>query len=102
LTNNGTLAEIQIELDWLASLPHKHKIVIAGNHDSYFDPKSRRSEDRKSEEKPDFHDLNYLEGQSLRLDFDGGRSLNFYAAADIPEIKGHDEFAFVSTSRTWR
>eukprot|EP01112_Ceratiomyxa_fruticulosa_P013874 TRINITY_DN3931_c0_g1_i1.p1 TRINITY_DN3931_c0_g1~~TRINITY_DN3931_c0_g1_i1.p1 ORF type:complete len:249 (-),score=32.69 TRINITY_DN3931_c0_g1_i1:281-1027(-) len=23
--------------DWLATLPHKHKIVIAGNHDSLFD-----------------------------------------------------------------
>lgn len=96
LTNNGTLSEIQVELDWLASLPHKHKIVIAGNHDSYFDPKSRRLEDRKSEKKPNFRDLHYLEGESLTLKFDGGRSLNLYAAGDIPEISGHDDdFAYI-------
>lgn len=95
LTNNGTLAEIQVELDWLASLPHKHKIVIAGNHDSFFDTKSRRSEDRKPKKEPNFHDLHYLEAESLKLEFESGRSLNFFAAADIPEIEGHNEFACV-------
>jgi hypothetical protein len=95
LTNNGTLAEIQVELDWLAALPHKHKIVIAGNHDSYFDPKSRRSEDRKPEKEPKFHNLHYLEAESLKLEFESGRSLNFFAAPDIPEIAGHGEFACV-------
>ena len=34
LTNPGTAASIQKQLDWLASLPHPHKIVVAGNHDS--------------------------------------------------------------------
>ena len=30
LTNAGSVAEIQEQIDWLASLPHPHKIVIAG------------------------------------------------------------------------
>lgn len=37
LTHSGTLEEVS-ELDaWLASLPHRHKIVIAGNHDWCFE-----------------------------------------------------------------
>ena len=34
LTNAGTIAEIQDQIDWLSSLPFKYKVVICGNHDS--------------------------------------------------------------------
>lgn len=34
LTNDGSVAEIQDQVDWLSSLPYKHKLVICGNHDS--------------------------------------------------------------------
>ena len=37
LTNIGTKTEITKSLTWLASLPHKHKVFIAGNHDFYLD-----------------------------------------------------------------
>ena len=33
LTGHGTLPEIEREADWLRSLPHASKVVIAGNHD---------------------------------------------------------------------
>ncbi|MDY0004879.1 MAG: metallophosphatase domain-containing protein [Polyangia bacterium] len=33
LTPRGTLAELRATARWLASLPHAHKVVIAGNHD---------------------------------------------------------------------
>lgn len=33
LTERGTLAEFEDAFDWLGALPHRHKIVIAGNHD---------------------------------------------------------------------
>src|SRR5947207_7376992 len=33
LTNRGTKEELEDAIDWLASLPFKHKILIAGNHD---------------------------------------------------------------------
>jgi len=33
ITQRGTLPELQEFNAWLASLPHKHKIVIGGNHD---------------------------------------------------------------------
>ncbi|KAJ5594685.1 uncharacterized protein N7459_000893 [Penicillium hispanicum] len=46
LANDGSVREIQAAVDWLRSLPHQHKVVICGNHDSYFDARSRCEEDR--------------------------------------------------------
>ncbi|KAJ5910597.1 hypothetical protein N7504_005240 [Penicillium tannophilum] len=46
LCNDGSVREIQAAVDWLRSLPHPHKVVIGGNHDSYFDTRSRLEEDR--------------------------------------------------------
>lgn len=37
LTKQGSLAEISAAHAWLASLPHAHKVVIAGNHDFGFE-----------------------------------------------------------------
>lgn len=37
LTFRGILEEIYHELSWIESLPYKHKLVVAGNHDFYFD-----------------------------------------------------------------
>ncbi|CZR64171.1 probable adult brain protein 239 [Phialocephala subalpina] len=91
LTNAGTVKEIQAQLDWLASLPHKEKIVIAGNHDSYFDQKSRKEEDKGK--KLRLGNIHYLEHKSVTLKFKGGRKLNFYGAPDIPKCGGSD-FAF--------
>ena len=86
LTNNGSVEEIQKQLDWLASLPHREKIVIAGNHDSYFDPKSRLAEDNGKKLK--FNNIHYLENKGITLKFKGGRKLNFYGAPAIPKCGG--------------
>ncbi|KAF2418391.1 Metallo-dependent phosphatase [Tothia fuscella] len=37
LTNKGTFAELQAQLDWINTLPHPHKVVIGGNHDILLD-----------------------------------------------------------------
>jgi hypothetical protein len=37
LTNFGSFVELQAQIDWIRSLPHKHKVVIAGNHDLLLD-----------------------------------------------------------------
>lgn len=37
LSQYGTFAEIQSQLNWLNSQPHRHKIAIAGNHDLLLD-----------------------------------------------------------------
>jgi predicted MPP superfamily phosphohydrolase len=92
LTNRGTHAEIQAQIDWLASLPHKQKIAIGGNHDSFLDERSRREEDKGK--KLDWKGIHYLEDESITLKFKGGRKLNFYGSPDIPQCGGKD-FAYV-------
>lgn len=47
LCNNGTIEEIQQTINWIKTLPHPKKVVISGNHDGYFDPKSRCTDDDK-------------------------------------------------------
>ncbi len=93
LTNAGTVAEIQDQIDWLSSLPYEYKIAIAGNHDSYCDPRSRP----KADEGKRLHwgDVQYLQHSSIRLPFpsQGNRQLNFYGAPQIPQCGGED-FAF--------
>lgn len=37
LTENGSLEEVQGELEWLSDQPHKYKVLIAGNHDVLLD-----------------------------------------------------------------
>ena len=93
LTVTGTADEIQAQINWLASLPHAHKIAIAGNHDSYIDPRSRYATD--ADKKLDWKGIRYLQHSSVVLSFPerGERSLSFYGAPQIPEC-GSEEFAF--------
>lgn len=93
LTNAGTVDDIQKQIDWLASLPHQHKVVIAGNHDSWFDVRSRKAVDKKDGRRLDFKGLNFLQDGSVALEFRDGRRLNVYGAGDLPACGG-DDFAF--------
>lgn len=43
MTNDGSVAEIQQQIDWLSSLPHREIVVISGNHDTFLDPRTRPS-----------------------------------------------------------
>ena len=90
LTNDGTAASIQAQLDWLSAQPHRHKIAICGNHDSWFDVASRRVEDKESGARPDLKGVIYLERSSVELEFDGRRKLKVYGAPDIPKCGGSD------------
>lgn len=79
LTNKGSLAELQAQLTWLQSLPHAHKIVIAGNHDLLLDPAFAekypdRVPDGSGGEGTSLEDLNwgsltYLNDSSTTLTF---------------------------------
>ena len=93
LTNLGTVSEIQEQVNWLSSLPHPHKIAIAGNHDSYFDPRSCHSMD--AGKSIQWGSVHYLQHSSVVLSFprQGNRQLTFYGAPQIPECGGAD-FAF--------
>ncbi|MCJ1254549.1 hypothetical protein MMC24_002364 [Lignoscripta atroalba] len=93
LSNLGTTEEIQAQINWLVSLPHPHKIVIAGNHDSFLDPRSRYASESKK--ALDWRKIHYLQHSSITLAFPEhlNRRLNVYGAPQIPECGG-PEFAF--------
>jgi Icc-related predicted phosphoesterase len=61
LTQRGTLRELERVADWLRALPHRHKVVIAGNHD--FGLQRTPAQARAL-----FHGLTYLEDEAVELD----------------------------------
>jgi hypothetical protein len=68
LTDSGSVAEIQAQVDWLSSLPHKEIVVISGNHDTYLDPRTRPSlsEDERSG-AVEWGRVHYLQHRRLSL-----------------------------------
>ncbi|KAJ4389765.1 hypothetical protein N0V93_007237 [Gnomoniopsis smithogilvyi] len=103
LTNAGTVHDIQAQIDWLASLPHRHKVLIAGNHDSWFDVRSRKSDDKRNVRRPDFKGLHYLQNSSVSLDFSDARKLTVYGAADLPVCGGDDNaFQYHPDRHPWK
>ncbi|ERS98924.1 hypothetical protein HMPREF1624_04117 [Sporothrix schenckii ATCC 58251] len=95
LTDHGRPADLQAQLDWLASLPHPHKVVVCGNHDSWFDPAARVAKGMAADAPgPRFaDDMHYLQHEARTLQFANGRSLKVYGAADIPRC-GPDSFSY--------
>ena len=64
LTGNGQPEELAETARWLASLPHAHKVVIAGNHDFFFQEDSEKAR-ALFDDVPGFH---YLEDAQISLD----------------------------------
>ena len=62
LLRAGDWDELDAELPWLKSLPHQHKLFVAGNHDRCFEQK------RKRVEKMFGMDLIYLQDEGLEID----------------------------------
>ena len=105
LTQGGSALGIQAQVDWLDSLPHRHKIVIGGNHDIFFDIKTRRDEDTSHQHGIEFKNVKYLQRQSVTLTFKGQRRLNIYGAPDIigsGEPTSSNAFQYDSTRHPWR
>ncbi|KJZ79146.1 hypothetical protein HIM_01297 [Hirsutella minnesotensis 3608] len=92
LTQSGSAADIQRQLDWLRGLPHAVKVVVAGNHDGFFDPRSRSADDARRCAELQLDGLHYLEGR-LVTERIRGRSVSIFGAPDIPEC-GPSSFAF--------
>ncbi|KAF2263800.1 Metallo-dependent phosphatase [Lojkania enalia] len=68
LTNNGSVAEIQKQVDFLNSLPHKEIVVISGNHDTYLDPRTRPSlSEHQRSGSIDWKRVHYLQHRRLSL-----------------------------------
>jgi len=79
-TVNGTKAETFHFLGWFAKLPHKHKILIAGNHDFYLE----KYKDRLNEIIP--NEIYYLMDSGIRIE-----NVNFWGS---PYTPGDGNWAF--------
>lgn len=44
VTRRGSLAEVRSFFDWFAQRPHRHKVVVAGNHDFAFQDRAAEAE----------------------------------------------------------
>ncbi len=73
LTESGSFDEVQAGLAWLSSQPHKHKILVAGNHDVLLDdaflakhPERRYGQSRTREDL-EWGDIIYLQDSSITL-----------------------------------
>jgi hypothetical protein len=91
-THNGTHRQIQRFNDWLGSLPHRHKIVIAGNHELSLDAPWYLKYGRKRHRE--FHDpviskqilknCTYLENTSIMID----DTIHIFGSPNTPAILG--------------
>src|SRR2546423_5473919 len=112
LTDNGTVSEIQQQIDWLKTLLRKstsdsspgfqYIVVVCGNHDSYFDPRSRSEHDTKTRAALDWGNIKYLEYSSVSLTFLENRTLKLYGAPPIPKCGGKESaFQYLRGQDAW-
>ena len=101
LSDHGTFKEIQAQLDWLKAQPHKHKIVVAGNHDLLLDRNfvlryPDRELDKLGASATDLNwgDIVYLEDNSVNVAC-GSRKLKIFGSPYIPRC---GSFAFQSNT----
>ena len=67
-TMRGNEQEVINFNQWLGSLPHKHKIVIAGNHELSFDPNFPKGKNGNAEKmKALLTNCMYLEDSSVTV-----------------------------------
>ncbi len=85
ITRAGEMDTIRDFAEWMASLPHAHKIVIGGNHDfaldissTKFDPAARRAlEDRG---------IHYLQDDAHTIKLPWSLPLKIYGAPWVPNL----------------
>lgn len=77
LTFRGEMDVIEDLSKWLAELPHKHKVLIAGNHDWCFEQRDYRRE--AAIQMIMDSNTHYLENSSVEID-----GLHFYGSPATP------------------
>jgi predicted phosphodiesterase len=107
LAQSGSFQELQLAINWLRSQPHRHKIVIAGNHDLLLDatldsgpPRGRDVPPRRREEL-DWGDIIHLQDSAVTLTCSNGRQLRLYGS---PKSAKHGNWAFQSprSQNVWK
>ncbi|KXX73266.1 putative rhamnogalacturonate lyase C [Madurella mycetomatis] len=101
LTVDGTVEELQKQLNWLKSLgKFKYRLAIGGNHDVWFDPEQRKGVGMEGE--LDMAGIEYLCDSSLKLQFEGGRRLNVYGWGAIPRCGDGFAYQYERGNDIWR
>jgi Icc-related predicted phosphoesterase len=107
LTNKGTFAELQAQLDWINTLPHPHKVIIGGNHDTLLDDDFINSHPYRVElgDIDRRHELNwgsitYLNGNSTTITV-RKRSLTLFGSPLTPQC-GTFAFQYPPIRDVWK
>lgn len=115
LTATGNHNELQSQLDWLSSQPHRYKIVIAGNHDILLDEgcdakSPTRGGDSPAERKTlHWGGIRYLQDEAVTLEFpptmegqqgEQVRKLKIYGSPHTPEC-GSFAFQYPAIRDVW-
>ncbi|KAF2257361.1 Metallo-dependent phosphatase [Trematosphaeria pertusa] len=90
ITQTGTLKEIHASLDWLNSLPHPFKVLIAGNHDILLDHTQPHA-DPAARASINWGNIIYLDSESTTISCANGRRLKIYGSPLTPR---HGNWAF--------
>lgn len=96
LTQSGSYKEMCDALSWLREQPFRHKIVIAGNHDTLLED-SRVDAERHS---LDWGDITYLENSSSTLKFPSGRTVKVFGSPHSPK-HGNSTFQYPRGLDVW-
>ncbi|KAK3349851.1 Metallo-dependent phosphatase-like protein [Lasiosphaeria hispida] len=106
LTQIGSFEEIQATLDWLQSQPHRHKIVIAGNHDLLLDSNCDGSPGQPAvvataaRAHLNWGDIKYLQESSTTIVCANGRQLKVYGSPRVPRC-GNWAFQYERAEDVW-
>lgn len=91
--SRGSLLQLAGFNKWLGELPHKAKLVIAGNHDFVFDT-------HKDLAKKLLTNAEYLEHEPFEI-WDGYRTIKLFASPYHPKIWGKFELERDDLSPVW-
>lgn len=106
LSRYGTFDEIQSQLKWLSSQPHRWKVVIAGNHDLLLDkdfvavhPDRELEQPGKGRDDLQWGDLIYLQNSDIELAV-GSRKVKIFGGPLAPRF-GNFAFQYDPGEDVW-
>jgi Icc-related predicted phosphoesterase len=87
ITMNGETDVIVDFVRWIAKLPHRHKIVVPGNHDRSLDISQTKYDGGAVRMFELMRDVHYLVDESRTLEV-GTEKIKVYGAPWVPNLKG--------------
>lgn len=101
MTLAGTPKELYAFCDWFEALPHKHKVVIAGNHDFCVENKQGKAEAVEAKERLKKVCTAFLENSGAEV-----AGLKFYGSPHSPWINKRRQMGYQDSSenleKVWR